>query len=410
MTVDPALENDSPPRRRPLRLAALLLVECVVVALLLEVALRVAYDRSPSLRRALYHAGAETAYDEARDLRELLESSPQGWAPRTRHGDFILNSRGLKTIEYSERKPDGCLRVVALGDSFTFASGGVPYDDLWHQQLRAALVERRGEPVEVLSLGVKAVGPDFYRRMWEVEGARLGADLVVVGIYIGNDFFDVRPMLDLAEERALDRWTRRSYLLQLVRNWGVDDHALGEEEREIRRRDAAAGTYETGGHEWEGRPYEYDPNLPSLSEERFFDGYRWLFRLFEPDNAAELEASFRAVRAQLAALAAETRDQGVPLVVMLIPTQPQVDPELAALLAERRSRPLEHFDLEAPNRLLRAWFDGEGLPYVDMLPLCRERFGAEQLYRRLDTHWSAAANRMAGRALAQFVLERGLVP
>lgn len=386
-------------RRRLPILLGLIVLELVVALGLFEVGLRLAHGFSPGLRQKLYMPGLATHYDEARTLRELLEDSPTGWMPNRRQGDFIMNSRGLRTKEYDRATPPGTLRVVVLGDSFTFASGGVPYEELWHQRLEQHLAESTGGAVEVLSLGVRAVGPDFYRRIWEVEGSELGADLVVVAFYIGNDFTDVQRVED--DPGPLETWARRSYAVRLVRNMWRDRGAGTPSDEPAPT--AAPGSTQ-GGVTVPGFSARYDPERPQMTRKAYLAEHRRRMGMFLPDRSPPLTETYERVRPHLDAIQDQVTARGAQFVLMLIPSEPQVNPELAQELAESLQRPWESFDLELPNRLLTGWAADRGVLCLDLLPAFRREFGGgPRLYRLQDTHWSPAGNALAGSELAEFV-------
>ena len=103
-----------------------------------------------------------------------------------------------------------------MGDSFTFDSYGVPIDQMWHQVFERQLSRRSGRRVQVLSLSAPAVGPRFELRLWELEGRRLDADLVVLAFFVGNDFTDEAGV---PLERGLDAGlARHSLAFRLLRN------------------------------------------------------------------------------------------------------------------------------------------------------------------------------------------------
>jgi hypothetical protein len=88
------------------------------------------------------------------------------------------NSRGMRgSREYSVPKPEAVVRVVALGDSFTFGVG-VPDDATWPAQLEAALPGS-----EVVNLGEPAYAHDQMYFALSDEGLKLEPDVVIVGFY-----------------------------------------------------------------------------------------------------------------------------------------------------------------------------------------------------------------------------------
>src|SRR5829696_9860588 len=76
--------------------------------------------------------------------------------PFSQDYDFQINSRGFKDVEFSTKKPAGTIRIVGLGDSFTY--GAVPYAANYITLLKPPLRERFGN-VEVLNMGIPGTGP-----------------------------------------------------------------------------------------------------------------------------------------------------------------------------------------------------------------------------------------------------------
>jgi lysophospholipase L1-like esterase len=104
-------------------------------------------------------------------------------APGLRNDDVqgtvtSTNSRGMRgTREFAVPKPASVVRIVALGDSFTFGVG-VPDDATWPAQLEAAL-----PGVEVANLGQPAFAHDQMYFALEDDGLPLQPDAVILGFY-----------------------------------------------------------------------------------------------------------------------------------------------------------------------------------------------------------------------------------
>jgi hypothetical protein len=106
-------------------------------------------------------------------------------APHSYDYDFRINSRGFKDVEFPTQKAPGTIRVIALGDSFTY--GAVPYASNYVTLLKHALRDRFGN-VEVLNMGIPGTGPRDYLELFVTEAAALEPDIVVVSLFLGNDF------------------------------------------------------------------------------------------------------------------------------------------------------------------------------------------------------------------------------
>lgn len=314
---------------------------------------------------------------------------------------FPLDSRGYYDLELDPANRAPRL-VVSIGDSFS--QGVVP-----HPHHFTTVCERELEGVEVYNMGVVSVGPPEYRYLLEHEALPLRPDLVLVNLYVGNDV-DC-PGQRAERHRALRLWLARENLLLLQLPLRLS--RLAEE----RRRSGGArgaqaggaalepGTAATAAALEERFPWLADPLLeePQFSEERYFG-----IVLKRARDAWDAESSdFRGLFESLAAIR-ETAG-ATPLAFVLIPDELQVEDALWERIRTRLAdRPLER---DLPQRVIGTWLAERGVPYLDLLPaLLAEpplEDGARHLYHLRDTHFNARGNRVAGRALAEFV--RGLL-
>jgi len=108
-----------------------------------------------------------------------------GWSVAPSHvsadGRVSTNSiaaRGRR--EYARPKPDGVLRLVCVGDSYTWC------DEVEDQASFEAQLEAGDARVEAVNLGVAAYGTDQALLRLRREGLRLQPDVVVVGLLLEN--------------------------------------------------------------------------------------------------------------------------------------------------------------------------------------------------------------------------------
>jgi hypothetical protein len=88
------------------------------------------------------------------------------------------NSLGIRGArEYSLPKPQSVVRLIALGDSFTFGEG-VPDDATWPAQLEGMLPN-----TEVVNLGMPAYAHDQMYFALRDDGMPLQPDAVILGFY-----------------------------------------------------------------------------------------------------------------------------------------------------------------------------------------------------------------------------------
>lgn len=120
--------------------------------------------------------------------------------------DVSINALGFRDEEFPLKKPAGEFRVLAIGDSFTFAQG-CRAEDGWTEVLEGLLAARRGGPVQVMNAGFTGGGSDpvGYAPWVLAHALAFEPDLVVYGMCL-NDVDRRIPML--AWEKVWDDATR----------------------------------------------------------------------------------------------------------------------------------------------------------------------------------------------------------
>jgi len=170
--------------RRFLANVFLVLASLAVMGLVGEFVVRVALKEQTVLfprYHTDYHYGDYTIRG-IRPSSEFWHTSVDGsWR-------FVTNSRGLRdTRNFAYDKPQGTLRVLALGDSHTQG-----YEVRQSETFSAVLerdLERQGIKAQVLNAGVSGFGTAEELVYLQNEGVRYKPDVVVVGFY-ANDFDD----------------------------------------------------------------------------------------------------------------------------------------------------------------------------------------------------------------------------
>src|SRR5262249_10078893 len=112
----------------------------------------------------------------------------RGWALRpgfsgveVDNATFSSNSRGLRgSSEHTYEKPLGNLRILTVGDSFTFGDE-VSDDETW-----AYFLEKLLPGSEVLNFGVHGYGHDQMLLYLREEGIKYRPDIVILG-FVSED-------------------------------------------------------------------------------------------------------------------------------------------------------------------------------------------------------------------------------
>ena len=324
------------------------------------------------------------------DRAEFLEFHPRlGWTNRpAAHGrlrfgqefdnEVLINSKGLRDRDFPYDRRPGTLRILAVGDSFTFGQG-VEAGEAWPKMLEKAL----GPGAEVLNSGVSGWGTAQEMLWLEEEGFRYRPDVVVLGFYV-NDFWDnaalpndgPRPRFTLETGRL----TATNLPLRAPRNDRIlstalylHNHSLLYRLFEQRWRSFQAGWL---------RPVDFTP----------ISGKRPTGRPRQPEAPVSIPA-VDVTGALLSEIERSCETQGARLVVLLIPGHWQVRPALRGFGSFAAQR-----DAYAAARTLCLDRRLRALDTYPALAASEERGVA--VYNPTDMHWNAAGHGLAAGLLA----------
>jgi hypothetical protein len=113
-----------------------------------------------------------------------------------------------------------------------------------------------------------------------------------------------------------------------------------------------------------------------------------------------LEKKWQRALAYLGNMAADCRRREVPLAIVLIPDEFQVNSAVLTEALAEAGLSRQAFDLELPQRRLAEFFQKQGVPCLDLLPAFRGKPGT---YVPRDTHWSVRGNRLAASQIAPWL-------
>ena len=298
--------------------------------------------------------------------------------PAARYFDTRLNSSGFNDRSMTKDKTASVYRILAIGDSFAF--GVVPYDANYLTLLEDDASSHAALDIEVVNFGIPGTAPKDYRDVLVREGFGYAPDLVMVGVFIGNDL-----------EKTETQLYEFSYVATFVRFlWRMKDL-----ENETSTMVSLASD----------EPMVYLEDAPTCHRNRFLqiEAQRaWIYMKTNPDFPAALNRTV-SLLAEMRGIAERA---GAGFLVVLIPDEIQVDAGLQSEVARAYGLPLEAFDFELPNVLLVESLAQADIMVLDLLPLFAERSRSERLYKPSDTHWNRAGNRLAAETIGRFVRDR----
>ena len=322
----------------------------------------------------------------APNFEAVVESGEWAYAVRT-------NSIGMRDREYGAKASDE-FRVLMLGDSFIYGTG-VDIEDSFLRHLESLLMKAAaGKRIVVMNGGIEGSGTDRELVYLRTKGQALRPDLVLTGMYPGNDFADNRlgTIIPFDPSRAED--------------------AARSPARTAPRRDASPGF-----DEWlrsKLQSYKLLREKLYIVAARFGLKTPYLADLGFFAECARGDPRGRLLLDHTVALLRGISEQaartGARSAVFIIPVRAQVYTELAR-------RPAIYYGLEPddrfltlPSRLLSEGLAREAVPCLDLLPAFRAAAARSgPLYFERDVHWTPEGHRVAAEALAAFVTEEGLL-
>ena len=274
---------------------------------------------------------------------------------------FRTNSLGLRDDEVGPKQRP---RILLIGDSFTVGYG-VPRAETYGDRLE------KGLGVEVVNAAVGGFDLINQVHYMRAKGAALEPDLVVFGLYLGNDLtgnflYRWEEGRGLVPEKDYPvRVPNRIHLLELLRNYRYSRRATQADRRE-----------------WQ--PY--------------VDYLRMLERA--PGEAA---AHYDISRELLTRLKGEVAATGAQLLVVMFPYRTVVEAEAAKAFKATLPGFDTVYDLDRPRREMAAHLSAIGVDHLDLTEALRradrERDRGSPLYYPYDGHFTRDGHRVVAEAV-----------
>jgi lysophospholipase L1-like esterase len=273
--------------------------------------------------------------------RQQFPSNPRGSFDADASLTYRTNSHGFRGPERPLAKAEGALRVLVLGDSFTFGRG-VRYDDTFTAVAERALASEP-RPVELWNLGIAGYSTVDEVALLRELGLGFGPDLAIICFFLNDTRGGPTARgFDLVSGDALPAWRRVSVLL---------DRLAARVQRRQQARALVA---------------------------RYQAAYR--------DDAA----GWRRAREALADARELADAQGFRLALMIFPV----------LWDLSGPSPFAEIHVKVADAA-----DALGIPVLDLLPRFDGYSGPELWVHETDQHANEIAHAVAAEALQEFVRE-----
>lgn len=383
--------------RRRLRAVVIMVVVTVLLLVTLELLARVILWRSePMVEQTAGFGFNQSGYgDLTPDLdsvERILHNRPY-W--------LKTNSAGLRDVDEISDDPN-TFRVLALGDSFTYGYY-VHNEESWPSRLEETLNQRLETRIQVLNAGVPGFTIVDELEYLREKGMTLEPDLVVIGFYT-NDIFDFYPPIReyfarpvILQQAVSPQPQENSFI-----SWLSQNSALYSVVARLRA--------SFGEQKIEAEVNRVTPTIPGLQE---------LYRdmLFLNPNKPEYQDEWDSYASYFSDTVEYLSDEGIPVVLMAFPDLAQM--------------PLEGGLPDYPQQFLTDLTEETKTPYLDLLPVFREKGDIQSLYLMYynpdaqvdvnapdaavqsytgDGHPSAYGHLVTARALVDLLIEKELVP
>ncbi|MEM8960655.1 MAG: hypothetical protein AAGD38_04185 [Acidobacteriota bacterium] len=302
-----------------------------------------------------------------------------------------VDDRGLRRGT-PEATSDDALRIVAIGDSFTFG-WGVEGDEAFAARIPAYL-DRTGldRAVTTLNGGVAGWGlPDMVDWL-EAYGLALEPDVVLLCIFLGNDLLDateVHRQIDMAEGLVAAAPRAGGYRQAVQRNLHV---------ARLAKRALPPGLQAKLR------------GMVGLAEPWAITYLRDRLRMYANTPDA-LAAEGRQVSAEaLDRLLDLTTARGIKVAAVFVPSQLEVDDDYwDAMMRAFEVDPTTHAQ-DVPATFFATRLAYAEVPTLDLTPAFRDAHDAGQdLYFRYDPHWTVAGHELAAQEIGAFLDASGLL-
>lgn len=294
-----------------------------------------------------------------------------------------INSKGLRDYEHSYEKQNNTKRVIVLGDSFV---AGEPFslEKTVSKKLEEILNKnsKNNARFEVLNMGFGGFGPTAEAVLLEKKGIKYNPDLVVLALYMGNDFVKV----DIGVSGEISK--------EVFENSNSLENADFKITKFQKLKNFAFRNYFT---------YSYIRLV--VDEKRLKEKADPLYltlEIYKKQYPPYIEENLEKLKSILLHLKRYSDDKGIGLLVVLIPTKEQVDKAKFSEMAEKFSLDKTQLEADKAQKIFLQFGKENSILMLDLLPEFSRRNKNNTFYFNIDGHWNERGHELA----AELVYEK----
>ncbi len=290
-----------------------------------------------------------------------------------------FNSLGLKEDEFKTKKNKGTFRILVLGDSFTVGTN-LKREHGYPKILEAILNNGREKRIEVINAGVDGWNPFQYAQYYKYYGRKIEHNLVIVGLFVGNDVYDLETSIKELPTVVLGRRLGRRLAKRAFSKLKISLYTHFNIARIIINKAPPLTHFErTDCTDFSGfllwiQKFKLKNHLKQ-NKKQYVDAQKAVYQIQRIND-----------------LAAQS---SIPLVLVMLPDEDQVNPLLQKKIIPDDQREL--YDFTMPQTMLKEMFDKTGVTTIDLLPDFLK--SGECLYMN-DTHFNPAGQLLTAKIIA----------
>ena len=299
-------------------------------------------------------------YTPGARFRVEYASNPRGYFDERGGVEMRVNRLGLRGPEIARQKPDRTLRVLGLGDSFTFGVG-VRDDDTFLHKLETRLSTRT--PCQVLNAGTQGYNTRDQQLTLEHRWLELEPDIVLVVFYLNDVYRD---------EAAVSFWNNGEGDGVYLRPTGAARFSL---------------LVDWCQHSWRARVLEQ--RMISHYSQAYFTDPKTFFARAQAPSAQTMD--WPSSRDALQRIVELGRDHGFRVGLAIFPELMSLD---------------DNYPFAAIHDLVADACRAIRLPVHDLFPALSGQAARDLWVHPTDHHPNEIAHGLVARSLEQFVRDR----
>ncbi len=327
--------------------------------------------------------------------------------PYVQWGNNETNEFGFNDRDYPHQKEPGVYRILFLSDSFSWAGGlNDNYTTILEEKFEAEFGDRR---IEVINAGYPGTHTGEQLQLLRKFGLQYNPDLVVLGIFVGNDFLDADPWrkrivvggtttdIDTRRDREITLLGQlfvpqsRLYLF-LKEQWNTFKYTQAQQQTEVQEFSPAT-------------PQAQPATVTKYSDQHLSTEFARM-QVANWANAAAFQSHEEYIFEKLLAMRDLLAEKNIDFIVVAYPDEFQVDENLRQAVFDRyQVDDASSYQWDRPQGLLWQFCVENNIEFYDMLPTFQEaQRSGERLYIPNDPHWNEAGNALAGQYLFEMLV------